>query len=292
MALKIRVKKQKTSKSKTEKKKISDAINIEKANLENLQKDEQVLVKTLKKIGEDIEFKNTEKEKIEKVIIKKIEKFEKIEGKIKGKLVELLNTVKETEGLNKIKNEIKDKIDQESSEKKKELKKDIDVLEKDKKALEKQTGGLEAKRDELLSVEESISKTLVEKSTKLKDLKKEVKENEIIAETADSAAKKAIALRNKVGDLKTERKEMEQTSLLIKKEIKEARRKLMGVKKQKETRLTEAIKREKAVEKREKAVEIKEVGIRALEKYINERGRTLQAHFDTHGMKHIKVFEK
>lgn len=277
---------------KKKQKEISDAINIEKANLENLQKDEKVLIKNLEKIGENIELKNTEKEKLEKAIIKKIEKFEKIERQIKGKLVELLDTVKETEGLNKVKDKIKDKIDQESLEKKKELKDSIDVLDKGKKALEEQTDSLEAKRDGLLSEGESISKTLVEKNTKLKNLKKEIKENEVVAEAADIAAKKAIALRNDVGDLKTERKEMEQTSLLVKKEIKKARRELMSVKKERENKLTEVIKKEKEIEKREKAVEIKETGIRALEKYINERGATLQKHFDKHGMKHIRVFEK
>jgi len=165
--LRIR-KKQKPSKIKARSKLISDSINVEKTQLEGLKKDKQVLIKNLKKIGKDIELKNTEKEKLEKVITKKIEKSEKIEGQIKGKLVELLDVMKETKNLNKVKEEKEDKIEQEASEKQKELKKDMDVSQALKNVLDIGISALGVELGQLTKQEESISKTLIDKSTKLK----------------------------------------------------------------------------------------------------------------------------
>ncbi len=273
---------------KAERDKISAIINNGKKEIEDLEKKQKELndkikevwneftlaEKELKKIKERIGIESTKYEEILNEFHEKRSKFSLLKEKIKQMQEE------KDEMIVEIKQEIENKIKLEHT-----------ILIRKKLEFDLEKKALEFKEKELKNTNNKLIKTIDDKKEEIKKITEIINKKDKTAKEIEESLKQLDTLKKSINTLEEKDKKIRKRLLEIREEQKVALRILKGTKDDREIKMADLVKREIYLKRKEKAIEIKEVGLRALEKYINKRGKTLQKHFDRNGMGHIKVFE-
>ena len=282
--------KQTSPKLKEERKRISDSINIEKRNLEDLKKEIKMADKILEERQGFLLLKQQELYKIEKDIKSKINDEAKISVDLVYKKEEFKKQIREAEIEEQRTRQEIEKIKQEQAQSEKERKEAVEDKNKELEGLEANLEGLKERERELMGKCEGSEEEIKEYQERLDGLIVRVQEKEKEENVLNETIEELIPQAEKVKQLKEEEKQLRQSILVCQGEVEQTRRELAGVVKEKEARLTEVIKRESAVEKREEQMKITGEQLKGQKKRIEVMGNTLQKHLDRYGMKHIKVF--
>lgn len=165
-------------------------------------------------------------------------------------------------------------------------------LNRQKSLLEEIIRKEEKKRDGFVQEEGNLSVLIDDKKEKVALIEGAIAEGEKTLSGIESRIGELSSVKEELEAAKEEEIAVKQNVLSVRAEIKEARRQLTDLNETKKRALAGVEKREKDVSKREEANKKKGVDLKALEKRIKVMGNTLQKHFDTHDMKHIRVFEE
>lgn len=287
----LRIKKSKQTAIKRNQKEISDSINTAKKQLEYLEMQEKELIKKLKKLGGKIISKGQDYNEIRNKVTKKIKELVEANHQCLDKNTELKRIKSDIDELKEKKknhlHDIAEKIKKEGVEGKKAL----DLIIKDKNALESEINTLEGEKKTLLGANEKLSEGIRFKAERMVEINKLLGKEEKKVLEAKKNINAADKLKIEIKDLEIEKVTAEQTTLLAKNDVKKELRKLKGVKDEKENRLKDVEKREKDMEVREEKAEIVDRQIEIKEERVKVLGNTVQKHLKKMGSP-IKVFKK
>lgn len=273
-----------------ERKKVSDSLNIDKKNLENLQSKIELNKKDLKEGDKLLLLQKTETNKAQETIQKRIKEVSLLDKQIleKKKALKDLNTEFEKVDIGKYSHlaEIhKDTVAIEEDGKKK-----VEVLDKEVSVLEEK----KTKANEELKI---IKDEAENASVDLQKKKKEVKPfDKIIEDKTEEIRlldKKIVELEpegKKVDELKEIKDGLDQDINSLKQGIKSANVELEVLANKKKKRMAGVVKKEAVIQKKEEALESRIIEVAVKEEHVKKLGGTLQKYFDKLQMP-IKVFK-
>ncbi len=274
---------------KAEREKVSKEIVSGKEKIEKLIKEETRLTEKLREMSKFFAIKEKDKKKLEKELMAKIEKLEKFKEQVQAKKNEKNKLKKEIDGLGKKEEEAIAISRVEVAKEKKELGKGIELLKKDKGSLEGQIDVLEKGLSKALEDEKGLKESIKSRKTILVDFKKSIKVAERKSANLSALVDRYDDLVKKIKESNDERVYVIQALVVVRGELKDAKKELLDTEKKRATRLKDIIKKERELNEREENINKKRIAVDNLEKRINKMGKTLQKHFDQNDMKHIKV---